>query len=138
MGRHKQNLDDTAILNMRQQGKSIKQIAIVAGVSDPTISRRIAELKYKQGLLTKYRELQGLQLTDLQYRVLGAITPEKIEKASLMELAEAFGILKKAEVAIQGKESFRIKGLTGYLIQIEEERKRGGSEGPARGSEHLV
>ena len=135
LGRHKRQLDDVAILNMRQQGKTIKQISSYLGVSTPTLSRHIAHLKHEQGILTKYRELQGLQLTGLQFRVLEGIAQEKLENASLRELAEAFGILKKAEVAIQGKESFRIKGLAGYLIQIEEERKRGGYEGPAGSSE---
>ena len=124
MGRHKRNLDDIVILNMRQQGKTIKQISSALGVSAPTISRRIAVLKHEQGLLTKYRELQGLQLTGLQFRVLEAITPDKIKSASLVDLARAAYILRKAELSIQGKGSFRINGgLTAYLLDIEAEKK---------------
>jgi len=84
-----------------------------------TLSRRIAELQNKQGLLTKYRELQGLQLTGLQFRVLESMTPERINESSLPDLARCFTVLNKAEKAIKGKDSFGINGLVDYLVEIE-------------------
>lgn len=90
------------------------------GVSKPTLSARIADLTEKQGLLLKYRELQALQLTELQSRVLEAITPEKIQDASLSELVQAFRILKDKELVVSGKPS-EITGLVGYLIQLEKQ-----------------
>jgi hypothetical protein len=53
---------------------------------------------------------------------LSLITPERIANASLLELAKAFWVLEKAQRAIQGKDSFKIKGLVGYLIQMEKEK----------------
>jgi hypothetical protein len=68
----------------------------------------------------KASSIQTLQLTELQLRVLEAITPEKIADASLLDLAKAFKILKEAELGIKG-EPFKITGLLAYLLKIERE-----------------
>lgn len=120
MGRRKLGIDEVEILNMRREGKTVKEISDASGISTATLSRRIAELKYEKGVLTKYRELQGLQLTELQFRILDAVTPEKVEQASLLELVRAFCVLDKTETAIRGKESFKFHGhLADYLIELE-------------------
>jgi len=121
MGRKKLPIDEMAILDMRSKGKSIKDIAGALDVSTATLSRRIAELKHDQGVLTKYRELQGLQLTGIQFRILESITPEKINNSSLTDLIRCFYILGKSTRAIEGKDSYKIKGLVGYLIELEKE-----------------
>jgi len=123
MGRDKLKVDEMAILEMRNAGKNIDEISRDLGVSTVTISRRIAELKYKEGLLTKYRELQGLRLTALQFRVLESLTPERINQCSLPDLVRCFSILDKAERAIRGKGSFKVHGLVDYLLEIEREKK---------------
>jgi DNA-binding Lrp family transcriptional regulator len=128
LGRRKLGIDEVEILNMRREGKTVKEISDATGISTATLSRRIAELKYEKGVLTRYRELQGLQLTELQFRVLDAITPEKAEEASLLELVRAFVILDKSEAAIKGKESFKIKGLPDYLIELERLEKEASEE----------
>jgi len=122
MGRKKVNIDDRIILDMRSRGKSIKEISLEIGVSTATLSRRIAELKHDKGILTKYRQLQGLQLTEIQFRIMEAITPERIYNSSLLDLVKCYYILDKAVRAIQGKESFKIKGLVGYLLEMEKGR----------------
>lgn len=66
----------------------------------------------------KYRALQSLQLTELQARVLEAITPGKINEAPLKDLITCFKILKDKELVIEGKPS-EIKGLVGYLVELE-------------------
>ena len=68
----------------------------------------------------KYREVQGLQLTELQARVLEAITPEKIDEASLKDLVSSYKILKDRELVIDGKPS-EIKGLVSYLVHMEKQ-----------------
>ncbi len=80
----------------------------------------MADILAKKGILLKYRCIQTLQLTQMQIRVLAAITPEKIEDASLLDLAKAFKILKEADPGIKG-EPFKITGLLGYLLKIERE-----------------
>jgi DNA-binding Lrp family transcriptional regulator len=119
MSRSKKEIDPSVLLQLRSEGKTVKVISTYLGVSIPTLSRRIAELEHNSGLLTKYRELQGLQLSALQFRVLDAITPEKIEDASLSELVKCFGILKKAELSMTGSGRTRVTGLVQYLIEME-------------------
>jgi hypothetical protein len=119
MGRKKKAVQEVMILEMREQGRTLEEIAQGQSVSTATVSRRVAELQSQHGLLVKYRELQSLQLTELQYSVLEAITPEKIADASLLELIKCFHILEKAKQAIQGKSSLKITGLVGYLIELE-------------------
>jgi len=119
MGRSKIQIDVQLLLEMRSQKKSIKEISEEMGISITTLSRRIAELENKEGILSKYRQLQGLELTGLQFRILEGITPERIDNCSLSELLKCFSILKKAELAIQGKGGVKISGLLRYLLDME-------------------
>jgi len=123
MGRHKKRVDDEALLQMRLEGKTQKEIASTMGVAVPTIARRVAVLRHHEGILTKYRELQGLQLTGLQARILETVDLKNIEDASLNELIRAFHVLKKAEIAIQGKDSIKVTGLVEHLIYLEKLEK---------------
>jgi len=102
-------------------GKTQKQMSTELGISVPTLAKRIADIQEKQGLLLKYREIQNLQLTELQARVLEAITPEKIQEASLPQLVACYRILKDKELVSLGKPD-SITGLVGYLIMLEKEQ----------------
>lgn len=121
MGRKKKQLPEDVIIALRASGKHIKDISADLGVSKTTLSRRIADLKYKKGILTKYRELQGLQLTAHQARILEAVEAKDFESASLTELIKAFDIIKKSEIAIaiQGKDSYKVPGLLRHLEAME-------------------
>ena len=122
MGRRKKEIDPLAIHALSSQGMTQKEMAKELGVSHVTLAKRMADLKAKQGVLLKYRSLQTLDLTSLQSRILDNITPEKMKEASLVELATAFKILKKAELGMEpDKGPGKISGLVGYLIQIEKE-----------------
>ncbi len=123
MGRRRIEIDPLQIHDLASQGKTQLQIAQELGISHVTLTRRMADLQAKQGILLKYRSIQTLQLTELQIRVLEAITPEKIEDASLLDLAKAFKILKEAELGLKG-EPFKITGLLGYLLKIEREDEK--------------
>jgi len=52
--------------------------------------------------------------------VLEAITPEKIEEASLRDLVSSYKILKDKELVTDGKPS-EIKGLVAHLIYMEKQ-----------------
>lgn len=119
MGRPHKNIDEVVLLQMRGEKKTMKEIATALNVSVPTITRRIAFLKHEKDILTKYRQLQGLQLTALQARILEAADSQSFESASLLELLNAFSVLKKAEIAIQGKESFKVWGLLEHLNALD-------------------
>ena len=127
MGRRKIQLDPNKIKDLTAKGMTQVEIANELGVSHVTLARRIAELRIKEGVLVDYRSIQALQLTALQVRVLEAITPEKIAKASLLELAKAAYLLKKAEVAINPPQLK--EGLQYYLMQLEKLESKMNSKG---------
>jgi len=58
-------------------------------------------------------------LTGLQFRIMEAITQERIHNSLLLDLVKCYYILGKAARAIEGKQSFKIKGLVGYLLEME-------------------
>ena len=109
-------------LDLIERGESVSAIATEMGVCTATLRSRIADLSKKQGVLLQYREVQSLQLTELQARVLEAITPEKIEAAPLRDLIMSYKILKEKEQVIDGKPT-EIKGLVAHLIHIEKQEQ---------------
>jgi hypothetical protein len=48
----------------------------------------MADIQAKKGILLKYRFIRTLQSTELQVRVLEAITPEKIADASFLDFGQ--------------------------------------------------
>lgn len=120
MPRPKLDVDMEAAIDLLTRGVSTKDTALELGISNQTLSNRIADLQKKQGLLLQYRAIQSLQLTELQARVLEAITPEKIEEAPLRDLIMSYKILKANELVVEGKPS-EIKGLVSYLIHLEKQ-----------------
>jgi hypothetical protein len=120
VARPRKEVDMDAALDLIMRGEKVPTIAEELGISPPTLRTRIADLSKKQGLLLKYRSVQSLQLTELQARVLEAITPEKIEEAGLRDLVMSYKILKDKEQVMEGKPS-EIKGLVAHLIHLEKE-----------------
>ena len=118
MGRPVAKIDEQALMDLLERDLPQKEAARELGISIPTLAKRMADIREKQGILLKYRDLQSLHLTELQARVLEAITPEKIEEASLRDLVLSYKILKDKELNIDGKPS-EIKGLVSYLVEIE-------------------
>ena len=123
MGRKKKEIDPSKIHELSSRGMTQKEMAKVFNVSHVTLGKRMGELQAREGPLRNYRSVQSLELTALQARSLEAITPEKLKDASLVELARVFGILKKAELLLEGKPT-KITGLLGYLLEIEKTEKR--------------
>lgn len=120
MGRLKKDIPSEEVYDLMERGYSRKDAASIFGISTPTLSARIKDIQAKQGLLLQYRALQALQLTELQARILEAITPEKIELAELKDLVIAYKVLKDKELVVDGKPS-EIKGLVSYLVHMEKE-----------------
>lgn len=113
-------LNTEILCDLLATGAPKKAVAKELGMTVAGLNRTIKELQTSQGLLLQYRELQHLQLTNLQARVLEAMTPEKIDSASITELAQVYRILKDKELVSQGKAT-NITGLVGYLVQMEKE-----------------
>ena len=118
MGRDLIPIEEDVVFDLASRGLNQKEMAIELGVSVPTLAHRIADIQRKQGLILKYRDLQNIQLTSIQARILEAITPDKIAGASLSELVQAFRILKDKELVSLGKPN-EITGIVGYLVQLE-------------------
>lgn len=118
MGRPRSEIETEDMLDLLEQGFTQPTIAAELGVSTPTLAKKIADIQSKQGLILKYRALQSIQLTELQCRVLEAITPEKINEAPLKDLVGAYKILKDKELVVDGKPT-EIKGLVAYLVEME-------------------
>lgn len=119
-GRVAKEVDIEAALDLLMRGETVPTIATELGISPPTLRARIADIQKKQGLLLQYRSIQSLQLTELQARVLEAITPDKINEAPLRDLIMSYKILKDKELNIEGKPS-EIKGLVAHLIYLEKQ-----------------
>lgn len=119
-GRVAKEIDMEAALDLLMRGETVPTIATELGISPPTLRARIADIQRKQGLLLQYRSIQSLQLTELQARVLEAITPDKINEAPLRDLIMSYKILKDKELNIEGKPS-EIKGLVAHLIYLEKQ-----------------
>ena len=85
-----------------------------------SLQDRIDAIKVKQAILKEYRLLQSLHLTEIQAQILEAITPDKIHGAALRELVLAYKVLKDKELVVEGKPT-DIKGLVGFLVEIEKE-----------------
>jgi len=114
------DIDMQEILELLEGGASQSEIAATTGFSVATIQRKVAALVQNQPIYEQYRNVQHLQLTDLQARILDAVTEEKIATASLKELMSAFKVLKEKEQVDLGKPT-EIKGLVAYLIHLEQE-----------------
>jgi DNA-binding MarR family transcriptional regulator len=119
MGRPKKQVDDVTLLKLRGEGKNLKEISEVMGVSSTTLSRHVALLHHEKGILTKYRQLQGLQLTELQARILAAVDLDHLEKASLVDIANALYVITKIEMAIKEKGSGKSKGILDHILALE-------------------
>jgi hypothetical protein len=133
-GRSQIDVDMTAVIDLLMRGEKVPAISAELGISAPTLRARIADIQQKQGLLLQYRAIQALQLTELQARVLEAITPEKIDEAPLRDLVASFKILKDKELNLEGKPS-EIKGLVAHLLYIEKQEMALKNGLPAPGTE---
>lgn len=120
MGTIRKEIDQDLMFDALERGVARKELAGMLGISPSTLSHRIADIQTKQGLLLSYRNVQSLHLTELQARILEAVTPDKIEEAPLKDLILCYKVLKDKELISDGKPS-EIKGLVSYLIHMEKE-----------------
>jgi DNA-binding Lrp family transcriptional regulator len=114
------DIDLNALVDLLDRGATPAESADFLGVSLPTVKNRIRRLQESQGLILEYRGLQNLHLTELQLRCIEAITPAKINEASLNDLARAFKIFKEAELEI--RDNSKMSGLLGHLIELERQQ----------------
>ena len=118
MSRPIKELNPVEVFDVLERGLKQSEAASMLDVSIPTLKRRINDLQQKHGILLKYRAIQSLQLTEMQAKILQAITEDKILEAPLKDLVLVYKILKDKEQVIEGVPT-DIKGLVGYLVQLE-------------------
>ncbi len=128
MGRTAKEVDMEAALDLIMRGESVPSVAKELGVSPPTLRARMNQLTEERDCLIDYRKLHSLQLTGLIAYLLEAITPDKIENASLKDLVQCYKILKEKELLVEGKPS-EIKSLVAHLIYIEKQEQAAKTDG---------
>ena len=112
--------DEMMMMELSELGVSRKEMAGELMTSVEHLNKKLASIQERHGVITQYRSVQALELTEIQCRLLDAITPEKIEDAPLRDIVMAYKVLKEKELLIDGKPT-EIKGLLGYLIMLEKE-----------------
>ena len=118
MARPKKEIDNESLITMRGEGRSLKAISETLHISTATLSRRIAELEHGQGVLTKFRELQGLYLTRLECKILTVLEDGKLDQATPGELIKCLSVLRRAQGRIKKKEESKEEGsLLGNLTE---------------------
>jgi DNA-binding XRE family transcriptional regulator len=113
-------IDKELLLDLITSGMSRKDIAETMGVSPPTISNKIEELKRDESALLAYDKVHYLDLINVKQRLIANMTDDKMGEAPLGQLAQAYGTIGKMEQLIQGRPT-EIRGLMGYLIHLEQE-----------------
>jgi predicted transcriptional regulator len=114
------SLDMSLMMDLIAEGVSRKDIAATLGVSPPTISNKIEELKREESALLAYDKVHHLDLIGVKQRILANVTEDKLIEAPLGQLATAYGVFGKMEQLIQGRPT-EIHGLMGYLMHLEKE-----------------
>jgi len=117
MGRPKKKCDESKILELVHDGETLQNISKQVGVSTSTISRRLAGLRRDRDFLSVYQELQHLHITQIQFRVLEAITPQKIEHASLSQLTRALKVLFELAASLKPKNQKEVKSFVDHVIE---------------------
>lgn len=113
---------DQAILDLVKEGYTKATACKILGISKYNLKKRIQKLQNESAVILEYRALQNIELTKIQQKILENITDDKIEEASLKDLALAFKILKDAELNSGDDENKQVKGLVGYLIELEKQQ----------------
>ena len=91
-------------------------------LKDGALAKQVASAVSKEKDILDYRNKQGLILTEVQAKLLGAISDRKIQEASLRDLVNSYKVLKDKELLMDGKPT-EIKGFVGYLMALEQEDK---------------
>ena len=87
-----------------------------------TLTKQVDGILSKEKDLLRYRDKQGLILTEVQAKLLNAISDRKIQEAPLKDLVNCYKVLKDKELVMDGKPT-EIKGFVGYLMELEKEDK---------------
>jgi hypothetical protein len=90
----------------------------VASLPEDFLDERISKVDKKRGLLLRYRDVHGLELTDLKAAILSEITSQKLADAPLKDLITAFKAVSDAELESEGGVK-NVKGLVAYLLHID-------------------
>lgn len=113
-------IDKDLMISLLSDGMSRKDVAAILGVSAPTISNKIDELRKEESGLLAYEKVMHLDLIAVQQKCLNGVTEEKIAEAPLGQIASMFSATNKAMQLATGRPT-EIHGLMGYLLHLEKE-----------------
>ena len=91
-------------------------------VKEGSLTEQVNRIASSKDDILEYRDSQGLILTEIQAKLLGAISDRKIQEASLRDIVGAYKTLKDKELVVDGKPT-EIVGFVGYLMELEQEEK---------------
>ena len=97
-----------------------KMLAALNGNELEIVSGLAVELKGKEDVAAAYDDVQHIQLTFLQHKLLAAISDAKLSDAPLRDVISAFKVLKDKQLVANGRPT-EITGLVGYLEVLERE-----------------
>jgi hypothetical protein len=109
---------------LAESGYTVPEIqSILSTEVEPSkIQTLVARLDSTKGLMDDYRKVQADQLTEIQIRLLAAVTEQKIHDAPLRDIVGAYKTLKEKELLMKGQPTEMI-GIVGYLRALDAEEK---------------
>lgn len=130
-GAPQKQVDLSVLEDMLMDQRPRKEIAKELCVHPITLGKIIKRAKDNKTILSEYRTLRNLHLTEIQVAVLQAITPDKIENADVKTLMYAYKILREKEIEDDGRDKEELKGLVAHLLHLERlERELGRTLSP--------
>lgn len=122
MGRRKLEVDAEKLIDMADRGFTKLAIADELDISQPTLSRKMAELRRDQGIILEYRDMESLRVTGMKSKLMDLLE-ERLDAKELDndQIIRGLGVLMKADKKID--EGGQIEGLIGHLMEVEKRQK---------------
>lgn len=108
------------VIALRKRNLSMAQIASVLGCSKQNIQYRLREIASEIETVDDFKKHKADILAIHQRRILNAVTPANLSKASLKDKGIAFGIMFDKERLERGKSTSNI--LYGDIVRIRQEK----------------
>ena len=98
----------TDILDLAGKNLTHREIGRLLGISQQCVSKRLKAFAPRLKLLNGYKRHRADMLTLKQAEIMDAMTPDKIEAASLLQMTTAIGILHDKERMERGQSTANI------------------------------
>lgn len=126
VGAPKKQIPAQILLDLLKTGLSVSAIARRLQIDRRTVDKRITELGIEPKHIRAFCEQKADLLAAKQGQIINAMTPDKIEAASLRDQATAFNVLSNAERLERGQSTANINVhlLKGEIDELEKLEKQ--------------